>query len=462
MSYDLRFVDSISATPAVRLNLMAAPWAVQSATEFGTPELRRATAGTLLTDGEQYPAAAYGNRAITLVARVVGVDQDAAAAALQTLYRELDRPSNLLEYRPSTSEPVFFRTFRAAPGSVTWDPFLMQATAVIPAEPFAYGLREALPQVTVYNDPAAPANGGYFDVVSPKGDVETPLFLRLEQGSITDFRQSIIAVRRRGTPSLMPLVAQAESMALGTDAALGAAGDPAMSGSGQNYVRVSFSTSTALIPRVSVLNWPAAGPDARGTYRAFLRVRQSNPTESMTLRLEAVGGGWMSESVVPAVGPGTAADYVDMGLVQIPTGADPVTDGYSGVTLSTQSPGFHVYVGRSSGAGTLDIDHLLLVPADDRLCLISWPADSGLTALVLDSARTMAYAVGSGGEVRRPAQQVPIVGAPPMVSPGVANRIVFVQDTGALQSDAANRLTSTTVITPYYWPRYLYVRPVAS
>ncbi|MDG4792019.1 carbohydrate binding domain-containing protein [Micromonospora sp. WMMD1102] len=154
--YDLRFVDTVSSTAATRLDLRVAPFSVQSDTEFGMPELRRSAVSTLLVDGERYPAAAYDNRLITLVLKVIDASEDATAALLQTLYRELDRPSNVLRYQPGTSAPIFFRTFRAGPSSVIWDPVQKQVVARIPAEPFAVGLPETTGALTVYNDPGLP------------------------------------------------------------------------------------------------------------------------------------------------------------------------------------------------------------------------------------------------------------------------------------------------------------------
>lgn len=153
-SYDLQFVDSITVGASVRLDLNAAPYTLFKDTDFGMPELRRAATSTLLTDGERYPAAAYGNRMIRLVLQLNRGTDDDAATAVQRLARELDRPTNILRYRPGTSTAVHFRTFRAAPQAIRWDPELRQITAVVPAEPFALGTQITLPPMTVYNDPA--------------------------------------------------------------------------------------------------------------------------------------------------------------------------------------------------------------------------------------------------------------------------------------------------------------------
>lgn len=617
MSYDIQFVASIASSPAVRLDLGADPWAVQSSTEFGMPELRRATVSTILADGERYPAAAYGNRVITLVMQVHAAGDDAVASALQQLTRELDRAANILRYRPGTSTPVFFRTFRAGPSGIIWDPFLKQVTCQIPAEPFAYGLRETLSTTTVVYDPGdqmwlnsnpffetnvagwtaaggtfarstaqqhdgvasglltpdgvsatarvessqgpvtagtayrasawvrcaatrtvdinvnwygtagylststssvgvtaatwtlldfaptAPASataatvqvsmtgtpsaattvyidearirpngpgatGACIDVSAVKGDVETPLFLGIAQGSLTsgpDPRRSVLAVRRRGTPSAAPFVLQAETMTstLGADTALGTAGDSAMSGTGQNYLRITFATNTNPIVRATLTGWPtAASVDVRGTYRVFARIRKSSANDTVTLNLRMLTslGTINSDNVTVSTGVANTPFYADLGLVQLPLGPDPVTDGYSGVELPVRGQGVSLGVGRV-GTGTVDVDLLLWVPADDRLCLIDWPVDDQLTAIVLDSARTMVYATGTTGEVRATGR-VPIIGAPPMVSPGTANRVTFLPDLGTRVNSNLITLTNTVTVTPYYWPRYLYTRPVST
>ncbi|OKI47311.1 carbohydrate binding domain-containing protein [Micromonospora sp. CB01531] len=615
----VQFVDSISATPTVRLDLNDDQvWSLKyEGTDFTPPPLRRAVAQTLLADGGRVTAAAYDNRLLRLRLELKDTTVDAVASRTQELMRELDRPTNILKWQPGTTEPVFFRTMRSDTNRVTEVPgtgtFKLFDVDVL-AEPFAYGLKETLPQTTVYQDPANPGpdlnanpyfetdtadwsavggtiarstaqahegvasllltpdgvtatveaqatplavsagvayqasawvrcavtrtvnvglnwrrannslisaprvgvgvaantwtlieaaftapadaatatlvagnmtgtppasntvfidearlrqvgggNACYFDVSGIRGDVETPLFLRLEQGSITDQRRSVIGVRRRGNPAAMPLAVQAETMTLGADATLGVSTDAAMSGTGQNYARVNFATLAGAV-RVAAVNWPPAGTDVRGTYRVFPRVRVSVPADVMSLWFELAPAGGGNQVVGDKVTPplSTAPRYIDLGLIQLPIGADPVTDGYSGVPLAVgAAQNLSVGVQRVSGTGTLDIDNILLVPADDRLCIVDWPVDATLTALVLDSARASVYAVGPSGEVRA-TQAVPLVGGPPLVSPNVSNRIVFVQDTGERQSGVANRLTSTTLVTPYYWPKYLYVRGVGS
>jgi hypothetical protein len=147
--------------------------------------------------------------------------------------------------------------------------------------------------------------------------------------------------------------------------------------------------------------------------------------------------------------------------VQVPLGADPITDGYSGTPLPTAGMQWRIYAERLSGAGTLDLDALVLVPADDRLGLVKWPdtLPSAGASLVLDGAASRIYALGSGGDVQA-VQPAELAGALPMVTPGQAARVAWMLDAG-ITATAGDDKTLTTTITPYYWPRFLYVRGAA-
>lgn len=465
MGYGLQFVDSISASPTVRLDLNLAPWRLRDTTTFGQASLRRAVVSTLLFDGERYPAAAYDNRLLTLVLKIDGLGDDATAAALQQLYRELDRPANILRYQPATSQPVFFRIFRSTPDAVTWNPVEKEATVRVPAEPFALGLRQTLSPVTVTN---SPAGGLYWDMADVAGDVETPLFLQFTTSTVIGSGHSptsVIGVRRRGTPSAMPMVLQAESMTMGTDTTV-QPNDPLMSGAGSNFIRCSFATQTALVARATIAGWPSGSSvDYRGTYRVFLRGRSSDPNFSsfqaslVTDGPNGIAGVSVTNGPVSLSAFGATPSWVDMGLIEMPAGSSVGTDGYSGSDLPVRGIYLALWLARTAGTGTLDIDCLVLVPADDRLLLIDWASVTiAADYLVLDSARTTVYALDSGGAVWSGFAGT-LAGGPPMVSPGVTNRIVFVLDVDGI--DLAGTLTTTTV-TPYYWPRYLTVRPPSS
>lgn len=455
-------MDSIVAAPGVRLDLNdGATWTLHSDTEFGMPHLDRAIVSTLMGDGAQVPASAYGLRLLRIVANIQTLTEDLDAAELQKLFVELNRQSNFVKWQPAVANPLFFRTLRSAATTVHWDPVLKRVEVEILAEPFALGLRETLPTISVSNDAAAVSNGLYFDVTAPKGDVETPLFLST---TATDLNQrvSVIGTRRRGTPAAMPFIVQAE--ALGAAAAADTTlqpNDPAMSGPGSNYWRVTFATQPSMQQRLSIGTWPAApSVDTRGTYRVFARVRKSIPGDGIALRLRAVAGQYVVTNDLAATTFGSQLHWVDLGQVSFPLGVDPGTDGYSGEPIPVRGLTFEVHAGRTGGtsAGTLDIDVLAFVPADDRLAVIKWPNLAFPAAFVLDSARAMAYAIDAGPVVRS-TELAQIAGSTPMISPGVTNRIAFLKNVGTTVVDDK---TEVSAITPYYWPRYLYVRPATT
>jgi hypothetical protein len=167
----LQFVDSVASSPTVRLDLNdGSTWNMLEGTEFPPPPLRRAVAQTLLTDGGVIPSSAYDLRVLTLVLGLNASTADAAAEALQALFRELDRPANLIRWQPhGVTNPVFFRTFRTSVEAVLRhgqpDNRRKTLTVNIPAEYAAYGLLETpVSGVTVSTNPAAAVNGCFVDV----------------------------------------------------------------------------------------------------------------------------------------------------------------------------------------------------------------------------------------------------------------------------------------------------------
>ncbi len=174
----LAFVDSIAAAPTVRLDLsggVRGPFNLREGSRFDPPPLKRAIPASLLADGGVPVAAAYDNRTIELRLQIMsgGIleDADSSATYLQLLQRELDRSSNILRYQAGTSTPVFFRTYRAGPDSIDFDPNNRELVISLLAEPFAYGIEETLSTVTVWNDPAEGttlnANPFFETVVTP-------------------------------------------------------------------------------------------------------------------------------------------------------------------------------------------------------------------------------------------------------------------------------------------------------
>ncbi|MET7395627.1 carbohydrate binding domain-containing protein [Dactylosporangium sp. NPDC005572] len=304
------------------------------------------------------------------------------------------------------------------------------------------------------------ANGCYFDIdgASIIGDVETPLFLSVQGAdlAVTGRRTSVMGVRRRGAPVQAPLSWQVEGSTLNSDSSL-QANDAAMSGFGQNFVRTSFSTTTAFATRAQWGIWPPVpSVDSRGTYRAFLRCRKTSGGDTINVLL-TVNLGSVNVVGAPAAVPNILPRWVDLGLFQLPAGADPVTDGYSGVPLPATGMQWRLTAERAAGVGNLDMDAFVLVPADDRQAAMKWPEfmPSANASMILDGASGQIYALGINGDAQS-VQPVELAGGLPMVSPGQTTRIVWLLDVATVVG--GDDKTLATTIKAYYWPRFLYVR----
>jgi len=466
----VQFVDSIASSPTVRLDLNTMAGGLMVAMEgidLSPPPLRRVVVSTMLGDGENIPAAAYGNRTLKLPITLVTGTTDTGATALQNLARELTRATNILKlHLHGATSPVFFRTYAAPDYTLAMLRLLLSAgttvTLEIPAEPFALGLKETIGAVTVTEDPASGTNRMCWDITGVKGDVETPLVLTLPTGNLYDSGDpiSILAVRRRGTVANVPFFVQGESMTLSTDTTL-PGNDAAMSGTGSNYARCSFGTNSAMTRRVYLDTFPTTiNVDSRGRYRVFALVRRSSGTGDIGVQLgyTATGSALVQNDEV-ATSQVTARNHIDLGLISFPTGQDPVTDGYSNTELSVKGRYIEVRAARYSGTSNLDIDYLLFVPADDQLALIDWgDALSTTDEFVVDGIHHMIYTQTTSDEVYGSVPAV-LAGGFPMISPGVTNRIYWVRRSGR---GATVTKTETTAIAVSYWPRYLVVRPAST
>jgi hypothetical protein len=457
----IEFVDSVAAAATVRLSLNTGGWRVIfEGTSVPPPPLRRSVAQTMLNDGGFIPASAYDNRMITLRLQYRGTTGPASATAVQVLNRELDRETNILRWQPDSSLPaVYFRTFR----SPEYDPQtdhgldLYQMTLHIVAEPFALGLPVTITPVAVPADPAA-AMGRRFDITGVQGDVETPLLIKISGTSVST-RQSLFAVRRRGTPANMPFLLQAENMTLGTDTTIGNGGNPfSPVATNSDCVDVNFTITTAMATRISTLQFPASvSVDTRGTYRVFARVGANTSNGIFDFILFHGNRAIQNPCRYTSVANGIQA-HIDLGLVQIPAGFDPITDGPNGFPMQVEGIPFTLQVQRVAGSN-LYIDYLLFVPADDCLAIVKWGTGAPFQ-FVFNSISRSVYALDSGGRTAD-TQNMGFVGGPIMVSPGVTNRVVYINDVNPFPP-TEDPLTASTTINAFYWPRYLSIRPTST
>lgn len=464
MSVLARFVDTITASPTVRLNINdGTTWRLLAPSRMHPPRAKRSRVSTLLVDGAVYPASAYDDRVLELQLRVRADTPDLVAAQVQLLARELDRPGNLLQYQmPGMANPVFFRTHRLGLDAIDIPSggTVVDLAVSVPAEPFAYGLPQTLSSVTVNNNPAHATNGMFFDISGILGDVETPLVLRINHADTVESwrRQSVFAVRRRGTPSATPFVLQAEGMTQGTNTSV-QSNDATMSGSGSNYSRCTFGTATmqTRLTTGSAFHPSSDSVDARGRYRVYLRYRKSVSGDTITTKLlwGDVNAPVTNDTVT--LPSGTSRRYVDLGDVQVPVGADAATD-LTGAARSAIGNYIAIQAART-GSGNLDMDLLLFVPSDDRLALIDLYQFTGPTYTWVDGVNDTVFATNGAGATSPRVQSI-AVGGLPMVSPGVTNRIFVVGDVSP--SAASDDITKTMTIVPSYLPRYLFVRPPSS
>lgn len=460
----LRFVDSIQASPTVRLNLNdLTVWGMGAETSFGIPPMRRSVSGSLMRNDDFVGGSSYGNREIDLVLELRSTG-DAAATQLQALQRELDRPMNLLQYTPGgTTNTVFFRTFRTAPESVRWDITRKQVRVTLLAESMALGIREDIASVTVRNDPTL-TNGLFMDITGIKGDVETPLFIEYTRGATYFQRGLAVGVRPKGAAGAYPTIfRQAESLTMGTDTTAGA--DATMSGG--NRARCTFATAT-MQTRVSgkfPQSTEPAGAECLGAYRVFARVARTVAGSVINVRVgESLDSGAnvvYERAVALPVAASTSPSLMDLGVISIGD-VFPASPGYDTVAYRAETlPTLLIEAERVSGTGSLDIDYVCLVPADYRYGTwgqVSTTLDASARAVV-DGVNEVTYGgkamTGATPGVFAETSVTGLAGGYPTVMPG-DNRLVIVDP------DYSNDLTVTNAVVLRYWPKYLLVRPVGT
>lgn len=464
--------DNFACTPApgVRLDLNnEAPWAVPyEGFNASPPGLRRAAAATLLRDGSVYPASAYDDRTVRVRLELHTADPVDAVTQTQALAAEVDRPTNILRWQPDgATQPVYLNTIRSPMGRVTEVPgggHLRLFDVELLAEPFALGAQQILAPIVISNDPlVGGTNPQYATIPAAQvlGDVDTPAVLRFNAPAVTG-RQSLVAMRSRNLNGTIHSL-QVEDGSNQTDATE-PGNDGTMSGPLNNYVRVSFTTNQAMTNRVTFPSFPIAGFTSsayRGTYRVFMRYRKSVAGDVIRARLlwggVSIPGAIVGSTV--ALAQSTDRRYADLGLVSLPAGADPETDGYSGLLWPASGVPLAIQAERASGSGNLDLDVLVFVPADERLCLVSWPDLTGLG--VVDGIREMAYEqswddAGAGPGPIGDALGIPTVGLFPGLAARTDNRVYVMPNVGATGTQDA--ISDPVTVYATYWPRYLYAR----
>ena len=181
-----QFVDSIAATPTVRLNLNSSPVDhPRRPPTSGFPELRQATASTMLQDGDgEYVAAPpTATGVLTLQLQVPhrhggrhGHPDPSSGPGTEPGPQLPESPTGTTPPPPSSSAPT---ASSPAGWEIPTDATLVNLAVEILAEPFAYGLQQTPVSLQTLNtNPAGGGNDCYFDVTGVNGDVETPAYIR--------------------------------------------------------------------------------------------------------------------------------------------------------------------------------------------------------------------------------------------------------------------------------------------
>lgn len=323
----------------------------------------------------------------------------------------------------------------------------------------------ALGTYQVTNDPAAAMQGCFLDVTGVTGDVETPALILLDPGlSSPPPFAAVISTRRRGAPSTdIQVFTQAESVTMGTDTVVQ---NPITGFSNGQGARTSFATNAGMITRLTTsvpypTGFPRAG--ARGTYRVWVALKPSSTSTTYKLRWrvnEFLGGTDLVVSETVTWAPAaTSRVLADLGLLQVPIGADPVNAGY-GPAPTIQSVALELQMQRSAGSGTMDVDYFAVIPADTEYTRLGRSS----VDLTLDGPQDAIYTINdanaglSSDGIAIPARN----GMLPKLTPGSQTNRLYVlrpQNVGAAGITDLDDIANTLIVGVSYWPMFLVAAP---
>lgn len=455
--------DFLTSTPTVSLDINNySTLMVTDGYNLDPPKYDKGYTANPLLHGSRPVRSVAGNRQLVIPLIVNTTDRDAAATAIQNLGFQISVDNFLKVQFGST--PVFFRTF--ADPDYAWEvqKTLTQnskITLTLEAEPFAYGPRVNAGSFTVGNNPAVGTWPCRFDITGVTGDVPTPLFILSTSTGGTGAPSGLmnkwahIGARRRGTPSNYSNLVQAETMTQGTNATVTA--DATMSGGSKS--RISFGTTTNVL-RLSD-TFPDNGTavaDARGEYLVYGQFAKTVAGDTITVQL-----GYGASSTAPVMNDAVTLPAVTgpfrtlLGKVPVPPWSDPVTHGFGGGSdLKVLLPFVGLYAARTSGTGSLDVDYLYFMPADDLTLITRFPSTD--TTYAIDGTTReggSVYGINTALDTIQTISAPPAItggGGFPEVIPGQTNRFHFLRNVDP--TGVTDPLSDTTTLQCYYWPRW--------
>lgn len=481
MAHSYQFVDSISATPTVLLDLDNNNPFGMDETSVSPPTLRRTTARGIRNDGDLEVASSYDSREIKIVLSMKVVAAETQATAIQTLARILDRAEGawLKWQSEGMTVPMFYRTRRAS-FEVIDD--VLDATPgralrlTLDADPFGYGLPET-GSFTITNDPTAGTNKMLYSFGTIKGDVPAPLQLAFPTPD--GVHRTLVASRADYANSVLSAPFY-QSLTAGTINSSPPAGWTVVDETDANMTsgnrrKLTKTSGTALVtPTAAVVQQWSSLPS--GDYRVMVRVLGADAgtellffnrppsTGSVLIREEAVG-----RTVVTATSAGR--DWFDLGVVSMPGGA-PLNDVVFGLAGATGPALWNVAAYASVAAVTLYLDCVVLIPAGrpgviTRQGTVTFPGTYINRAVTWDGLNYRRFAIGESSFTAGVSSVVApsdLTGGNPLVAPSASNVLHFFTTTAdpSSASRAADSKTATTAVTWTYYPRYLYTRPATT
>lgn len=480
MSHSYQFVDAISGSPTVLLDLdNEAPFGVLEGSSVSPPTMRRTTATSIRSDGDIEVASSYDSRTVRLSLSIVeGTGAEAQASAIQTLARILDRHDGawLKWHSESMVKPLFFRTHRASFDTIdeVLDATPRRVLSIeLSADPFGYGLPES-GTVTITNDPTSGTNKMLAALPTIKGDVPAPLNLtfpipdgvhKTHVASLIDYGNGALTAPYYKSLASGTVIASPPTGWTVVDAA-----DATMVGG--NRRRFTKSSGTALCrPTTAAVQQWASLP--AGDYRVMIRTsaapagtellffNRPPSTGSELIYSEAVGKAVVTQTT-------TGKDWFDLGVVAMPGGA-PLTDVAFGNPGATGPALWNVAVYSSVASMTIDLDAIVLVPAGrpntiTRHGSVTFPSTYGTRVVTWDGQNYFRIANGISTHTAGVTSVVAaseVTGGNPMVGPGATNFLHFFETTAdpAAASRVSDDKSLTTVVSYSYNPRYAYSRP---
>lgn len=453
----LQFVDSISASPTVLLDLnnQAPIYLAEDGWSAPPPRLDRTASSSTSRDGTSVAQSAYADRELVITVGLDTATPDQAAEAIQAIARLLNSEGQWLKYQTAI-EPVFFRTKRAEIDALAEfngqrDGF-REVTLRIPAEPFAYGL-PVTGTTTINNDPTAATNPMSYVFPAIQGDVATPVSMSLvsEASHASLFANLMLSMSSGSNVPTTPAFVQTVSVtgaSAGWTYTGGFADVDGIGGTVSRYVKASGTLTAG--PTLQL-------PSSQGDYRILARLKASADGTAQLVMPDGVTKSTRTLEV--------DADYhwYDFGVFRLPdfysTTAIPVVDqpSTSGTTAVS------IYLNLTGATGDVRVDGVLAVPAgldDDAASSLLLGAGGGSAAsgwtTFVDSLSSRLLIYKSGLRT----QSVAVAGGFPSLLPGTRNVMTLVR---ALPfSVGSDPLTAGGVMNYLYYPRYLYIRPATT